>query len=147
MKIYFSGSISSGRQDIDLYVRIVDRLRAAGHEVLAGNVTNRSVGTGGEGLPAAEILARDLAWIAEAAADRGALVAEVSVPSTGVGYEIAVARHVHRIPVICLYRPGHSSRCTAMVAGDPEVLLIEYTAEAENAMLERLENALKEIGE
>lgn len=147
MKIYFSGSISSGRQDIDLYVRIVDRLRAASHEVLAGNVTNRDVGAAGEGLPPGEILRRDLAWIAEAAADGGALVAEVSVPSTGVGYEIAVARHVHRIPVICLYRPGYSSRCTAMVSGDPEIRLIEYTNAAEDEMLERLAKALEQIGE
>src|SRR6266576_3579309 len=68
------------------------------------------------------------------------LVAEVSVPSTGVGYEIAAARHRFDRPVICLYRAGHTKRCSAMVAGDAGIELIEYDDAAE--MLDRLRAAL-----
>jgi hypothetical protein len=53
-------------------------------------------------------------------------VAEVSTPSTGVGYEIATARYRDSIPVICLYRPAFTKRCSAMVAGDREIVLIQY---------------------
>jgi hypothetical protein len=70
------------------------------------------------------------------------LVAEVSMPSTGVGYEIAAARYRYRIPVICLYRPAYTARCTAMVAGDDGVELIEYTDDTFDAMLETLVNKL-----
>src|ERR1051326_7097365 len=66
--------------------------------------------------------------------------AEVSVPSTGVGYEIAAARYRFGRPVICLYRAGHTKRCSAMVAGDAGVELIEYDDAAE--MLVRLRSTL-----
>jgi 2'-deoxynucleoside 5'-phosphate N-hydrolase len=120
--IYFSGSISSGRQDVATYRRIVEVLEAEGHRVLAGVVTAEEIGDHGEGHSPEEICARDLRWIDEAEL----LVAEVSVPSTGVGYEIAYARYRRNLPVICLYRPAYTKRCTAMVAGDRGIELITY---------------------
>ncbi len=68
------------------------------------------------------------------------LVAEVSLPSTGVGYEVAAARYRYGKPVICLYRAGHTKRCSAMIAGDAGVELIEYEETPE--MLIRLRAAL-----
>jgi hypothetical protein len=62
------------------------------------------------------------------------------MPSTGVGYEIAAARYKYKIPVICLYRPAHTSRCTAMVAGDRGIELIEYSATSD--LLPRLSAAI-----
>lgn len=106
-----------------LYRRMVQTLESEGHRVLAGSVAAEHVGTGGEDLAAAEIFARDLGWIDEA----DLVVAEVSTPSHGVGYEIAYARHVRKIPVIALFRPGRTRRCSAMIAGDPLIELIEYT--------------------
>lgn len=142
--IYFSGSISAGREDLPSYQRIVAALERAGHRVLAGTVTSSAVGAEGESRPAREIWERDMAWLAEAAAERGVLVAEVSRPSLGVGYEIAAARYRFAMPVICLYRPAFTSRCSGMIAGDPGVLLIEYTDEAAAEMVDRL---LAAVGE
>ena len=122
LTIYFGGSISGGRGDLPLYKQIVEALEADGHRVLAGAVAAEHVTAAGEPLDACAIYDRDVAWIAEA----DVLVAEVSTPSTGVGYEIATARHKHHIPVICLYRPAYTKRCTAMVSGDREIVLIEY---------------------
>lgn len=141
--IYFSGSISGGRQDVALYRRIVEALEGRGHRVLAGAVASEHTGMGGEGLDAATIFLRDLAWIDEAAKEQGILVAEVSVPSTGVGYEIGVARYVHAIPVICLYRPAYTKRCTAMIAGDPGIDLIPYEEADLEGMLNRLFEAVE----
>ena len=122
LTIYFAGSISGGRGDVAHYKRIVEALEADGHRVLAGAVTAKHVGSGGEPLDACAIFERDASWLTEA----DALVAEVSMPSTGVGYEIATARYRHGIPVICLYRPAFTKRCSAMIAGDREIVLIEY---------------------
>lgn len=122
LTIYFGGSISGGRGDLEQYKMIVAALEADGHRVLAGAVAAEHVTDGGEPLGGRAIFERDLAWIAQA----DVLVAEVSTPSTGVGYEIATARYKYAIPVICLYRPAFTKRCTAMVAGDAEIVLIEY---------------------
>jgi hypothetical protein len=140
--IYFSGSISSGRADVETYRRIVAWLEAAGHRVLAGSVTDRAVSDHGDELAPRAIFDRDLGWIAEAEL----LVAEVSHPSTGVGYEIAAARYRFGIPVICLWRPAWTRRCSAMVSGDPEVRTIEYTDATFAEMLEELARAVSAAG-
>src|SRR5712671_245298 len=136
LTIYFAGSISGGRTDVGLYREVIAALEAEGHRVLAGAVAAEHVTASGETLDSGAIFDRDLAWIA--AAD--ILVAEVSMPSTGVGYEIASARYKYRIPVICLYRPAHTARCTAMVSGDRGIELIEYSEVSD--LLPRLVAAL-----
>jgi hypothetical protein len=136
--IYFSGAISGGREDVGLYRRIVSALEADGHRVLAGAVADERVGDGGESLGAEAIFERDLAWIAEA----DLMVAEVSRPSAGVGFEIAAAQYHCRIPVICLYRPAFTTRCSAMIAGNRDVRLIEYQEDGIEGMLDRLRAAL-----
>ena len=133
--IYFSGSISGGREDVAMYQRVVAALQREGHQVFAGMVTNASVHEGGESLEANEIFRRDFGWMDEVAAASGVLVAEVSRPSTGVGYEIAAARYRFSMPVICLWRPAFTRRCSGMVAGDPGIRLIEYTDESVEEML------------
>lgn len=138
--IYFSGSISSGRQDVATYRRIVAALEAEGHHVLAGAVASEDIGAHGETLAPHEIFERDIAWVD--AADL--LVAEVSVPSNGVGYEIAYARHRRDIPVICLYRPAYTARCSAMISGDRGIELIAY--EEVETMLPHLLESIRRSG-
>lgn len=120
--IYFSGSITGGREDVPVYRRIIGELEAAGHRVLAGAVGAEHVGAEGETLQVAEIFARDIAWLDEA----DLVVADVSTPSHGVGYEIGYARHKRGIPVVALFRAGRTGRCSAMISGDPCIELIEY---------------------
>ena len=138
--IYFSGSISGGRDDAAHYRRIVGALESRGFNVLAGAVTSH-IGHAGEPLDARFIFERDLAWVAQS----DVVVAEVSMPSTGVGYEIAAARYRYGIPVICLYRPAYTARCTAMVAGDEGVELIEYSDSTFDEMLDQLVNKLPRV--
>ncbi|HET7710469.1 MAG TPA: nucleoside 2-deoxyribosyltransferase [Thermoanaerobaculia bacterium] len=132
--IYFSGAITGGREDVGLYRRIIDALEAAGHRVLAGAVGAEHVGRNGESLDAAAIFLRDLAWVAES----DVLVAEVSKPSLGVGYEIAAARYRYGVPVICLFRPAHVPRCSAMIAGDPDITTLFYRDDDVEEMVGRL---------
>ena len=138
--IYFSGSISGGRGDVGLYRRMVEALEKDGHRVLAGSVAAEHIGDGGDPMTARDIFDRDLRWIEQS----DVLVAEVSTPSTGVGYEIAAARYRFGIPVIALWRPGRTSRCSAMVAGDDGVRLLEYTDDSIDDLLARLSRALRE---
>jgi nucleoside 2-deoxyribosyltransferase len=136
LTIYFAGSISGGRGDVGLYRELIAALESEGHRVLAGAVAAEHVTASGETLDSCAIFDRDLDWIA--AAD--ILVAEVSMPSTGVGYEIATARYRYGIPVIALYRPAHTARCTAMVAGDRGIELMEYSEPSD--LLPRLLSAV-----
>ena len=138
--IYFSGAITGGRGDVPQYRRFVEGLEAAGFRVLAGAVAAEHVGPTGETLDPGAIFTRDLGWLD--ACD--VLVAEVTTPSHGVGYEIAYARYHRRIPVLCLYRPAAARRCSAMISGDPGVELIEY--QDVDAALPRLLESIRRKG-
>ena len=133
--IYFSGSITGGRGDVARYREIIQALEADGHRVLAGAVAAEDVGSGGEAIPRREIYERDIRWLEEA----DLVVAEVSLPSHGVGYEIAYARHRREIPVICVT----TKRCSAMIEGDPGIELIVY--DAVESLLPRLLESIRRV--
>ena len=99
MKLYFSCSITGGRQDQPAYQLIVDALQADGHQVLTASLARPDLenreGVGSD----EEVFRRDIAWLDEC----DAVVAEISTPSHGVGYEIAYALQ-HAKPVICVYQ-------------------------------------------
>lgn len=125
-RIYFAGSIRGGRGDRERYARIIALLRPYG-EVLTEHVGDAALSPSGEeGLSDRAIHDRDLDWLT--ASD--AVVAEVTVPSLGVGYEIAVAL-AHRIPVLALFRPEEGRRLSAMIAGAPGVQAVEYSTDSE----------------
>jgi hypothetical protein len=48
------------------------------------------------------------------------------------------------MPVICLYRPSRTTRCTAMVAGDEAIRVLEYTDDSVDDLLARLSRTLRE---
>lgn len=137
--IYFSGAITGGREDVAHYRRIIEALDSAGYRVFPGAVASEHVPVSGEDIDGCEIFSRDLGWLDES----DVVVAEVSKPSTGVGYEIAYARYRRQIPVICLWRPAYTERCTAMVRGDRGIELIRYVDGELDGMLQRLLETLR----
>jgi hypothetical protein len=146
--VYFSGSISGGRGDVELYIEIVEYVRSLRYDVNAGQVINRELpSAGGEPLDDRTIFERDMGWLEKVAKGGGLLLAEVSTPSLGVGYEIAAARYHYAIPVICLHRSESGRRCSAMIAGDPGIRLIRYSATKIERMYEELKAALHELAE
>ncbi len=89
MKIYFAGSIRGGRDDVALYKAMITWLHAFG-EILTEHVGDPALLEKGDDGPCdRHIHDRDMAWLA--ACDL--VVAEVTVPSSGVGYERAGPRH------------------------------------------------------
>ncbi|XP_046569795.1 putative 2'-deoxynucleoside 5'-phosphate N-hydrolase 1 [Haliotis rubra] len=122
-KIYFCGSISGGRQDVDLYARIITQLKAYG-PVLTEHVGKKDVFTLEEKNSAKEIHDRDVAWLEEC----DVVVAEVTQPSHGVGYEVGRAVALKK-PVLLLYRPDVGKRVSCMMKGaedDRNVIYKEY---------------------
>ncbi len=121
MKIYFAGSIRGGRGDVEIYGGIIAHLRGRG-EVLTEHVGNVDLSSSGEeGLSDTAIYRRDIGWIAEA----DVVVAEVSTPSLGVGYEIAKAEELGK-PVLCLFRESEGRSLSAMIDGSPKATIRRY---------------------
>ena len=126
MKIYFAGSIRGGRGDASLYQQIIALLRQHG-EVLTEHVGDANLTSVGEDGPSdAEIYERDMAWLTEA----DVVVAEVTIPSHGVGYEVARAEGLGK-PVLCLYRPVTGRPLSAMLAGHSGIRCEVYGSAAE----------------
>jgi nucleoside 2-deoxyribosyltransferase len=99
LNIYFSCSLTGGRADQAVYAQIVDSLVGAGHIVPTAHLARADVMDLEHVVEPQEIYLRDMAWIV--ACD--AVVADVTTPSHGVGYEIAAALAVGK-PVLCCYR-------------------------------------------
>lgn len=123
--IYFAGSIRGGRADKALYLEIVERLRGYGR-VLTEHIADEQLTALGEITDDAAIHDRDLSWLREAEY----LVAEVTAPSLGVGYEIGRAAE-WGTPILCLYRPRDGRALSAMIAGSEGVKVREYQSTAE----------------
>jgi hypothetical protein len=126
-KVYFACSITGGRQQADKYPAVVQYIQDAGAQVLSelfsGSEIDASKGVSiNPGATPREIWEWDLDWIREA----DAIVAEVSQPSFGVGYEIAKAHEWHK-PVLALYQTQEGKKLSSMIAGSPNVTVCEYT--------------------
>ncbi len=120
-KIYFAGSISGGRGDKKLYQLLIRHLAAYG-TVLTEHIGDQSMTKLGEdGFSDSEIYQRDVSWIREA----DIVVAEVSTPSLGVGYEIGQAEVMNK-PILCLYQNRENHRLSAMIAGNPRLVVVRY---------------------
>jgi 2'-deoxynucleoside 5'-phosphate N-hydrolase len=125
MKIYFAGAIRGGREDVALYLEIVKLLRAYG-EVLTEHVAAPDLSVLGESHDDRWIHNRDLAWLSDA----DCLVAEVTTPSLGVGFEIAKATEWGK-RVLCLFRPSAGRALSALIAGSDRVTVREYQSAAD----------------
>lgn len=136
MQIYFAGSIRGGRSDHKLYAQIIELLRRHG-EVLTEHVGSSALSAAGEDEPSRNIHDRDIAWLRTA----GLMVAEVTTPSLGVGYEIGKASE-WGIPTLCLFRPSSARSLSPMIEGCPGVTTERYTsAEDLPSIFERFFNA------
>lgn len=113
MNIYFSCSLTGGRNDEAVYGLIVEHLLRAGHDLPTAHLAHPDVMTEEASIDPRVVYARDKRWMAECQA----LVAEVSTPSHGVGYEIAYVLGLGK-PVLCCYWAG--ARVSKMITGNQE---------------------------
>ena len=111
MNIYFSCSLTGGRDDEAVYGKIVQHLLQSGHHVLTAHLADPEVMQQEQVVDPAEVYQRDISWLQSC----DCLVAEVSTPSHGVGYEIARALQFGK-PALCCYRRGN--KVSKMILGN-----------------------------
>jgi 2'-deoxynucleoside 5'-phosphate N-hydrolase len=116
MNIYFACSITGGRDFESVYQTIVQALVEDGHQVPTAHLAESGIGAVEAILDPQTVYTRDVDWIR--ASD--ALIAEVSVPSHGVGYEIGFALGIEK-PVLALYQQGR--KVSKMISGNPDAQL------------------------
>jgi len=136
MKIYFSGSISGGREHAAIYQHLVAYLQALGHDVLSAHVADPDVLDREKDTAPRLVFERDVAWVRQC----DVMIAEVSTPSLGVGYEYGLAVQLGK-PVLCVYRAG--LRMSKMITGNPtpNLKVATYSTEVE---LERITQSFLE---
>lgn len=124
MEIFFSGSIRGGRSDRDRYAELIHHLDTHG-TVLTEHIAEPDVEQkeAAEGLTDTDIYEQDMAWLRRA----DILVAEVTQPSVGVGYEVGRAAAMGT-PTLCLYHQAGDHDCSAMIRGNDGVELLAYEA-------------------
>ncbi len=111
MKVYFSCSVSGGRQDLPVFKELIAFLQSEGHSVPTEYLGEDDLMEQLAPMSAQEIFEQDVSWLK----DSDAIVAEVSTPSHGVGYEIALALVLAK-PVLSLYQSGKN--VSAMISGN-----------------------------
>ena len=121
MQIYFAGSIRGGRKDKDTYLEIINHLKKYGN-VLTEHIGNDMLDSSGENnIDDQYIHDRDIDWLLKS----DMMIAEVTNPSLGVGYEIGRALENNK-KVICLFKNNDYQKLSAMIRGAKELVCIEY---------------------
>ncbi len=119
--IYFAGSIRGGREDAEIYFEIINHLKNYGN-VLTEHIGDANLSQKGEqNITDTEIHDRDIRLINNS----DILVAEVSNPSLGVGYEIAYALKNNK-KVLCLYKNNLDKKLSAMIQGSKSIITKTY---------------------
>ena len=121
MNIYFCGSIRGGRDLASTYAEMIAMLGSYGRVLTEHLGSDEVIEAKDRVLSDKEIHDRDLQWIVES----DLLVAEVTVPSLGVGYEIGRAIEMGK-PVLCLFKQGSEYTISAMIAGSDKVEMKYY---------------------
>ena len=103
---------------LTIYETMITWLRSYG-EVLTEHVGDPALSEAGDRY----IHDRDMAWLASC----DLVVAEVTTPSLGVGYELGLATALAK-PVLCLYRPLFGRPLSAMIGGSPGIQASAYSS-------------------
>jgi len=94
LKVYCAGPIRGDTTFQKFYFKIIEIVEKLGHKALTELSSNYRKENDN-----LNIYQRDIKWLLSS----DILIAEVSGPSTGVGYEIAYALHQAKKPVLALY--------------------------------------------
>lgn len=123
MKIYYAAAIR-GANEVDnsgMNKMIIETLQKNRHEVLTEHISDEQIRMVGElNMTDKQIHDRDMKWVADA----DVIIAEVSNPSLGVGYEIGRALDMGK-RILCLYRT-QTRRLSAMIRGSEEITVTDY---------------------
>jgi nucleoside 2-deoxyribosyltransferase len=128
MNIYYAAAIRGANEvdNSDLNKMIIESLQKQGHNVLTEHISDDLIRIVGElNMTDKEIHDRDMKWVAEA----DLVIAEVSNPSLGVGYEIGRAIEMGK-QILCLCKT-QANRLSAMVRGSDRITVTDYKTPGE----------------
>ena len=129
MRIYFAGSIRGGRDEEKNYLKLINHLTKYG-KVLTEHVGLKNIEENEQKNSDTNIFQRDISWLKSS----DVMVADVTVPSLGVGYEIGFAETLN-IPILCLYNPKNKKSLSAMISGNKNLVWKEYNSVEEAQLL------------
>ena len=132
MKIYFSGSISGGRKYLDIYKKIVHYLKINHHNVLTEHIVLDNLLDLEKKLTPQIVYKRDIELLQES----DVIIAEVSNPSLGVGYEISYGMQLEK-PILCVYQKG--LRISWMVLGNTSPLITVKAYDGHKSLFDQLQ--------
>ena len=140
MNIYFSCSITGGRSEEKTYQAIVQDLLDSGHEVPTAHLSSPEVVELEKIVDPVEIFNRDMAWLREC----DAVIAEVSSPSHGVGYEVAYALTLGK-PVLCCYQ--QKKKVSKIITGNTTPGLTKAVYETDDQVISQVREFLLKLEE
>ena len=131
MKVFLSGSIRGGRQMLTTYQHICKFLKSKGADVLSWHVADPELEGKEAKMSEQQIYDRDIGLLKRS----DCLIAEVTIPSIGVGYEICSGLGMG-LPVLCVHKS--EANVSAMLLGnsDRNMSVEKYTND------EQLENII-----
>ncbi len=138
MNVYFSCSLTGGRSEEEMYGLIVDHLLSRGIEVPTAHLARPEVMALERVVDPKEVYQRDIAWIDGC----DAMIAEVSTPSHGVGYELAYALTMKK-PVLACFRDG--ANVSKMITGNSQETLQVFAYPDPAALLNAIDEFLDSV--
>lgn len=123
-KVYFAGSIRGGRDDVELYGRIIRYIQQK-NIVLTEHIASPDLYANEKDKSDEEIYDEDMAWLRES----DLVIAECTHTSLGVGYELGFAES-HNKPCHIFYDKNRAY-LSAMLSGNPYFDVYGYQSESE----------------
>lgn len=118
MIVYCAGAIKGDSSYRESYQEMVNIVKGEGHSALSELNPDFHYAFP---LNVNQVFQRDIKWIEKSSA----MIAEISGPSLGVGFEISYALYVRECPVLALY-DSEAEQVSAMITGcDSELLYIK----------------------
>jgi nucleoside 2-deoxyribosyltransferase len=117
---------------------MVEFMVAQGHEVPTAHLSKAEVLEDERVISPLDVYQRDEKWVNEC----DVLIAEVSTPSHGVGYEIALAL-LQEKPVLCCYQAGR--KVSKMILGNTKPTLSLYAYQDAQDVLAELDRYLRAL--
>ena len=121
MKIYFAGAIRGGREKVYDYAKMVEQFEKNGQEVLTKHVADPNLSSKGENISLKEIYERDIKWLKEC----DIVFADITIPSLGVGYELAYAENLKK-PIYAIYEKD--ANVSGFLRGNDYIDFLSYSS-------------------
>src|SRR3974390_399261 len=124
MKIYLGFTVAGNRSSVEAARRIVSVLQLMGHDVLTTHLLRDDAWDADRRVPAEEIFARDMKWLAEC----DIFVAEVSGSSFGLGFETGYLLGATTKKTVLFYDRTVQDRLSLLIVGNthPNCRLVPY---------------------